>query len=271
MNSEVAQFSIKYGYRALPFHFHEVILSLAAYNLIFTMAQMILPKVWKTYRTLSPRDQINFSIHVVSMIQCVVILTLCYPLFGDETLSKDRVSGYTPYCGFVVASALGYFIWDSYVCIRYVKLFGPGFVLHGLGSLFVFLQGLRPYVLHYTPLFLLFEASTPFVNIHWFATHLPEGMIPISIQAINAVILLVTFFSVRVVWGIYQAYHLYQDVLYGDYYLQYPGWLPYCTIGANAALTLLNLFWFRKMIFLASRRLRSALRSRRQNNNKKSQ
>jgi hypothetical protein len=261
LNAEVAQFSVKYGYRALPFHFHEVLLSLASYNLIFLLSQLILPRVWKTYTAMSPRTQLNFCIHVVSMVQCIVIMVLSYPLFDDQTLSKDRVGGYTPYCGFVCAMALGYFIWDSYICLRHIRLFGPGFVLHGLGSFFVFLQSMRPYVMYYTPIFLLFEASTPFVNIHWFATHLPEGTVPQWVQAINAVFLLITFFAARLVWGIYQAYRLFSDVFGDNLTFDYPAWVHYCTLVSNVSLTLLNMFWFRKMIKLAVRRIRAALRS----------
>jgi hypothetical protein len=41
----------------------------------------------------------------------------------------------------VGALACGYFVWDSYVSLKYMHLFGVGFALHGIASLAVFIFG----------------------------------------------------------------------------------------------------------------------------------
>lgn len=263
-NKEVSDFSVKYGYRALPLHFHEVILSFALYNTLFFASGFLSPKLSKSYKTLSPKAQINFDIHVVSTIQSILILILSFPLFGDETLAVDRINAYTPYAGFVGAMATGYFLWDSIICIRYVHMFGVGFMVHGVAALFVFIQGFRPYLMWYTPAFLLFEISTPFVNMHWFSTRLPEGTIPEKIQIINGVLLMTTFFSARILWGFYQAYKVLMDLLYLQSPItegtmmppvSHPWWVPVAVLGSNVSLDILNVYWFSKMVRIVKRRI----------------
>lgn len=255
LNKEVLQFSQKYGYTMLPLHFHEIILSFVAYNSIFYLSKLISPRLVTSYKSLSLRTQINFDIHVVSMVNCLVLLVTSFPLFGDEELAKDTVSGYTPYGGFVAAITIGYFLWDCYVSIMYINFFGAGFVLHGLGSLFVFIQGMRPYILYYAPIFLLFELSTPFLNIHWFASHLPEGTIPMSLQIVNGFFLMTTFFSVRIVWGLYHVFHLAHDILSPQGLAAQPLWVPVSILVSNFSLDVLNVYWFYKMVLLVGKRL----------------
>lgn len=96
-------------------------------------------------------------------------------------------------------------MWDLFVCIRYFKLFGFSFLFHGAAALYVFVCSLRPYCLPWAPAFLLFELSTPFVNVNWFATRLPAGTISDTVVMINGLLLLATFFFVRIIWGFYAA------------------------------------------------------------------
>ncbi|CAN6671174.1 hypothetical protein TRVA0_044S00562 [Trichomonascus vanleenenianus] len=251
---EISSLSLSMGFQALPSHAHEIVASFLFYQAVFMLSRVLSPVFCSSYSQLNGRTKVNFDIHVVSMVQCLLILALCVPLFGDEMLSADRVNGYTPYTGFVVAMAAGYFVWDSLVCAYYYKLFGPGFLVHGLASLFVFIQGMRPYIMYYTPIFLLFEASTPFVNIHWFASHLPKGTIPDWLYVLNGVLLIVTFFFVRVLWGFYHAYFVACDILSLRARQSHPLWLPIATLTANISLDTLNLFWLYKMVSLVVRR-----------------
>lgn len=257
-NQEVVAFSLNSGLRALPYHFHEILISFTFYTLTYVFSKLFSPYLVKSYNTLSKRNQINFNVHVVSMVQCVIILGLSAPLFNDPVLSKDRVDGYTPYCGFVISMATGYFIWDVLICIRYYNLFGFGFLLHGAGALLVFIQGLRPFTQYYAPIFLLFEASTPFVNIHWFAGHLSEGSIPEWVQKINGLILIIVFPAVRILWGFYQAARLAQDILKPSVRLSHPTWIAVSLLVSNILLDTLNVYWYYKMIAAVKRRLKMA-------------
>jgi len=75
------------------------------------------------------------------MVQSPLICLCAFLALGDPQLHSDRVFGYSAFGADVCAMACGYFLWDSYVSLKYVKLFGVGFALHGLASLAVFSFG----------------------------------------------------------------------------------------------------------------------------------
>jgi hypothetical protein len=58
--------------------------------------------------------------------------------------------------------------------------------------------------------FILYELSTPFLNIHWFCDKL--NMTGGSLQWYNGLLLLGTFFCSRLCWGTYQSWRVFQDV-----------------------------------------------------------
>ncbi len=67
------------------------------------------------------------------------------------------------------ANCVRYFLWDTYVSIRHYRDYGPSFVFHGVVCFTVFLLGLGgPFAFYFGGVFLMFELSTPFLNIHWF-------------------------------------------------------------------------------------------------------
>jgi hypothetical protein len=41
-------------------------------------------------------------------------------------------------------------------------------VVHGIACFLVYFLGFKPYLNYYGPIFLMFEISTIFLNIHWF-------------------------------------------------------------------------------------------------------
>jgi hypothetical protein len=125
--------------------------------------------------------------------------------------------------------------------------------------------------------FILWELSSPFLNIHWFCDKL--NMTGSMLQLINGLTLLVTFFSCRLVWGTYQSYAVGRDIynalhneplttfgaaanavdkaLPSQYAstMQYvtenttvPLWLALVYLTANSTLNCLNFYWFSKMI-----------------------
>ena len=128
------------GLHALPSHLHVVIGAAIFYQTLFLLSPLVNSRL-QSYTALNMRAKLNWDIHVVSMIQCLLICYLAYHALGDPQLLQDRVLGYSPFGADVSALACGYFVWDTYVSVRYVKLFGLGFALHGIASLAVFLFG----------------------------------------------------------------------------------------------------------------------------------
>ena len=68
----------------------------------------------------------------------------------------------------------------------------------------------RPFVNFYGPTFILYELSSPFLNVHWFCDKL--NLTGSKIQWYNGMVLLASFFTCRLVWGTYQSVRVFQDV-----------------------------------------------------------
>ena len=140
----------------------------------------------------------------------------------------------------------------------------------------------------YAPTFILYELSSPFLNIHWFCDKV--NLTGSRLQLYNGLLLLATFFSCRLVWGTYQSIRVYQDVWAA---IQSPGptpvnfsnqtaaatqqshypeaeilrfegeglvpvWLAATYLGSNMLLNTLNFYWFGKMIETVKKRFRPA-------------
>ena len=96
-------------------------------------------------------------------------------------------------------------------------------------------------------------------------------------QLMNGIALLATFFGSRLVWGTYQSVKVYQDLahvlrmpesenkswLHGSEVMRFsdrkvlPPWLAYAYLASNTLLTVLNFYWFWRMIETVANRFRS--------------
>ena len=70
----------------------------------------------------------------------------------------------------------------------------------------------RPFVNYYAPVFILYELSSPFLNIHWFLDKV--NMTGSRAQWYNGMLLLSVFFCCRLVWGTWQSIMVYKDMWY---------------------------------------------------------
>ncbi|KAJ3025640.1 UNVERIFIED_CONTAM: hypothetical protein HDU68_006924 [Siphonaria sp. JEL0065] len=102
---------------------------------------------------------------VTSFVNAVTVCTMAVPMFYDPILYNDKLFGYTQYAGDVIAIILGYFIWDTYVSIQSGDFW---FIVHGISAFVVFFLGYKPFLFYYGAVFVMYELSTPFLNIHWF-------------------------------------------------------------------------------------------------------
>jgi hypothetical protein len=126
---------------------------------------------------------------------------------------------------------------------------------------------------HYGLNLILYEISSPFLNIHWFLDKC--NMTGSTIQLVNGLVLVFSFVSARLVWGSYNivrmAWDLWTayrseniDVLYAkasNWNLglvdglgkqtgrdPLPTWLVGAFLGGNLVLWCLNVFWIGQMI-----------------------
>jgi len=127
-----------------------------------------------------------------------------------DMTSGERVYGYTGACGLIQALATGYFLYDLIVSTVYFNMFGAGMFFHAISALWVYSQGFRPFVNFYAPTFILYELSSPFLNIHWFLDKV--NMTGSKAQWYNGILLLFVFFACRLVWGTWQSVCVYMDM-----------------------------------------------------------
>lgn len=72
----------------------------------------------------------------------------------------------------------------------------------GVACLCSFSLGMLPFVQAFAPVMLLFELSTIFLNNHWFMEK--TGRSGTWLQFINGLLLLASFFLVRICWGTFK-------------------------------------------------------------------
>ncbi|KIW93925.1 uncharacterized protein Z519_05240 [Cladophialophora bantiana CBS 173.52] len=217
--SLVKPFSEALHLPSLPYHIHEVVGAFILYQTTQSIISPVLSNLLfpNIYPKLTRRTRVNWDVHVVSLLQsCVINAAALWVMFKDQERKDmqrsaiERIYGYTGASGLIQGLATGYFVWDLVVSARYIKIFGPGILAHAITALSVFALGFRPFCNYYGPVFILYELSTPFLNIHWFCDKL--NMTGSQLQWYNGMILLSVFFGCRLIWGTYQSLRVYQDV-----------------------------------------------------------
>ncbi|PVI07092.1 DUF887-domain-containing protein [Periconia macrospinosa] len=270
----------------LPHHAHEILLGFVAYHLIMHVlspkfSRMVCPKAYNAFNL---RTRLNWDIHCVSMVQALFINTAAlYVIFTDPQRKEmdwvGRLWGYSPASGMVQGFAAGYFLWDLQISIQYISVSGVSALLHAIGALSITCIGFRPFGNYYGLSFVLYELSTPFLNIHWFCDKL--NLTGSHLQLYNGIALLITFFGCRIVWGTYQSILIYSDIytawtwsspgptgvpvldnskcernvsgsgiggVSSCEFRELPTWLVIVYLVGNSALSLLNFYWFGQMI-----------------------
>ncbi len=299
----------------LPYHAHELLAATLFYQLLgASISPWLSTRLFpRTYPGLDARTRLNWDVHVVSLVQSLLVSGLALWLMAvDEDWAamnwKGRVWGYSGALGMLQALAAGYFLWDLVVSFAHRGAFGWGFVVHAFSALTVYMLGFvsfvscvgrtrvfalrrrllttlsrqRPFVNHYAPIFVLYELSSPFLNIHWFLDKL--ALTGSNYQLVNGIALIATFFGCRLVYGTYQSVrvftdvfravnhqwqpsaHAYHDPVTGTPKIldvgheprselmrfaadeSLPVWMGVSYLAANIALHVLNVYWFGKMI-----------------------
>lgn len=76
-------------------------------------------------------------------------------------------------------------------------------------------------------------------------------------QLVNGIALITTFGASRLLWGTYQSFRMYQDVwlaLKTPGELPVPPWLAATYLASTTMLSILNFYWFSRMIKTVSSR-----------------
>ena len=252
-----------YGMHHLPTHVPTLIRSALLWFAIQALSSRVSPKLFpNTFAKFNRKTRISWDIHVVSLVHAALITPLAARIWlrARETnslglrthpLAVDRLYGYDYEVAQVYAIAQGYFVWDSVVSILHE---GPGFIAHGLVALIAFTLVYHPIFMYDGMGFLLWELSTPFLNIHWFLDKL--GKTGSKWQLINAVLLLSAYVGARLTFGVYNSFSFFKFVVAPPkaHHPPIPGHLKAFYMVGNVILNSLNFFWFRAMVRAVQKR-----------------
>ncbi|KAL1306059.1 hypothetical protein AAFC00_004185 [Neodothiora populina] len=289
----------------LPFHIHEIFLAFCMYQTIHSYISPALSRLFvpQRYAAFNKRTRINWDVHTVSLTQSLIVNSVAlYLIFYDEERKNmnwaGRIWGYDGASGMLQGLAGGYFIWDLIITIRWLDIFGVGMLMHAISAVTVFSLGFRPFLNYYGPVFVLYELSSPALNMHWFMDKLQlTGSI---YQLINGIILISTFFFCRLVWGSINSVYVFTDIWHamqhtglGDDMMplspdsvpvfadatgvmqfagrrELPVWLALSYLASNIVLNVLNYYWFYKMIQTLRSRFEPPLGTKRAESKSKS-
>ncbi|CCE64803.1 hypothetical protein TPHA_0I03020 [Tetrapisispora phaffii CBS 4417] len=251
-------------------HVHEVLLSLAFYTVCYQYVAPAVNKMVFGEKYTNIKDdglKIDFDVHTVSMFQCVVTYISIYPTIFLN-LPSDSVYNLGNFaderCSMVTAIAMGYFIWDLYLCVRHYDIYGFQFTLHASATMYVLCLTMRPFAQTWISKFLSFELSTPFVNINWYFMQILKnekiGKSGVNAQGsksatmsllntfniVNGICLMVVFFFVRIIGGPIMLLGVLFDVLEGINELPVIHYTMLLSL--MIAMETLSVFWFMKMI-----------------------
>ncbi|KAA1469208.1 DUF887-domain-containing protein [Dentipellis sp. KUC8613] len=207
--------------------------------------QMVGRQEWKV---MSARTRNLWATHIVSMAHALLAVPLALRCLNIPTLDADRAFAWDAQAGGLYAIAAGYFLWDTVESLVHYE--DPGFIVHGVACLGIYTLAFRPFLGYYGARFLLWEMSTPFLNIHWFLDKM--GRTGTTLQLVNGIALLSTFACVRLLYGGLMSYRFF--VTLREVYHEIPLLFTFTYGVGNVVLQSLNWFWFGKMI--------SALRKR---------
>ncbi|OAA65415.1 DUF887 domain containing protein [Niveomyces insectorum RCEF 264] len=275
------------GLVAFPLHVHEVVIGALFYTVVQrvvspALSNRLCPHI---YGPMSRGKRLNWDAHVVSLVQSLLINFLALRCIATDEVRrnmdgdwKERIWGYDPHAAMVAALACGYFVWDFAITLGNLHLFGLGLLAHASSALMVFSFGFRPFLNYYGCTFILYELSTPFLNAHWFFDKL--NMTGTRPQLYNGIALIATFFSCRLIYGVYMSAWVYHDMwralsdgptpawvahnpasgnppavrAYAAGADAIPRWLFVLYVGSNLILNSLNVHWFFKMISAVRKR-----------------
>ena len=107
---------------------------------------------------------------------------------------------------------------------------------------------LRPFLTRYASVFLLFEASTVFLNLRWFLETCGQG--DSFLAKLNSYAFSLVFFLARIVYGLLSSVRFAQDVFFTEWH-RVPTAIAIYFAVANIVLNGLNLFWFTRIVRFA--------------------
>jgi hypothetical protein len=178
----------------------------------------------------------NFAENVTSLTHALVTIALCYwILWADPGNTElDHMYGHSDSAMVLFASSGGYFAWELLTTLSSKNKVEWPFVLHAVVGTLCYMFAQYPYLHYYGVRFLLFELSTPFLNM--------MRLLPGSLYMPK--LFVYTFVACRILYGVPLSYFFWQESIEllrsGT---QHSAFVVVFCLLANIALNFLNFFW----------------------------
>lgn len=240
------------GVPRLASHIVTVLASCTFFLAVQGASDYLSPRLFPVaFKSLSRRTRSDWGLHLTGWVHALIAVPLSFYLIRhpSPSLVLDPVFGHAAFDERVFAISGGYFLYDWIVSVALVRTNGLPFVLHATACCFIFFKAFTPFLNGMAPHFFIWELSTIFLHPHWFLDKL--DMTGSTLQLVNGVCLLATFFGARICYGGYNTVVLWR-------LLDDPRITPFMRWGfrfANLALCGLNISWFRLMVLSVLKRV----------------
>jgi len=122
------------------------------------------------YASLNKDGQFKFNSYAVALVHATAVSVLCLSLvvFPDRALERDRLYGLSERASFVFSISAGFFLYDLSNCRDAdMKVDRASFLymVHHLASALCYILVQSPFLQYYAVRLLLYELSTPFLNV----------------------------------------------------------------------------------------------------------
>lgn len=202
-------------------------------------------------RQLEPKERkklrVSWAHHIVAFLNAVISSSMA--IHNIFKIQSDHFSigthTYYPEVARILSVAVGYFIWDVQICLKYYSIYGAAFALHGVMALVALVISFQPYMMNLVSYYMLVEISTIFLHINWFLIKL--GYKDTFIFKISHSLLLLFYFSIRVVIAPFFVYETIRQTL--DPLNTTATWAKVIYCSNVVLLALLSQFWFWKMSY----------------------
>lgn len=200
------------------------------------------------YTTLDEKEYFLVKVgeKCASTIHSIVAVNFAIRILMNDYIWSHRISFISNESQLLSNFTCGYFLYDMALCSIRFKYVGSMFLGHAILAFAINLISITSGVGHfYTAAFIVWETSTPFVNIRYFMNKLGVHVF----EKINNVLIMLAFLICRIIWGSFIYYILVIDTVYES-----EGLLLKMPIFIAFFMNAMNYYWFYKIVKVASRR-----------------
>jgi hypothetical protein len=151
---------------------------------------------------------------------------------------------FLPEVHFVLCVTLGYFLWDVMICVLFREKIGYDMLFHAVLCCSGFAISLQPFMMREAIAFLLFEWSTPLLQVFRLSQVYVRSM---RCHLVSGFLFALAFFMFRIVWGTYLVFVHLLPLVY-DFYVsrsEMSNLLALWATSAGLGSMALNYVWFR--------------------------